>query len=225
MRLYEKHRPQTLDDVLGQPAIGPLKQFVAEPYPSIFLLEGPSGTGKTATAMILQQALAAQDFLGGSAYDVRGAKLTADVAALYFDRATTPFRFVVPAGKFHVLRIEELERLHPAVQNDLKESLEEAQRDRRVIIVATSNDSSRLETALRDRFQTYYFSAGPSFAQAVNDWLPSVWTEEIGPDVEMPYGYADFGWEGEQFSARRALDRLEKYIMLQRQRRSMEAVA
>jgi hypothetical protein len=38
----------------------------------------------------------------------------------------------------------------------------------------------------------------------------------IGPEVEMPYNFQQLGWEGDEFSARRALDRLEKYVMLER---------
>ncbi|MGA2069490.1 MAG: AAA family ATPase [Thermoguttaceae bacterium] len=222
-RLYERWRPKTLDAVIGQPVTRALAQFAVEPYPNIFILEGQSGTGKTATAMILANTLADTGWFGGSEYAEIGTRFDVETMRRYFDRATTPFRYCVSAGKFHILRIEELERLHPTVQNELKEALEDAQRRYRLIVIATSNDTSRLEQALRDRFKMFPFSCGPDFAEAVNDWLPAVWAAEVGSGVDLPYGYQSLGWEGEHFSARRALDGLEKYIALERTGKGMVA--
>jgi DNA polymerase III delta prime subunit len=210
MRWYEAHRPKSLADVLGQPAVRALEQFACEPFPNAIILEGDSGTGKTATAMLLADMLSQTDWFGASSYKVEGVK--ADALKKYFDKDETPFRFRVSDGKFHVLRIEELEYLHHDVQNVLKESIEEAQRRYRVIFIATSNDSSGLTKAMRHRFKPYYFSAGETFAAAINDWLPSVWEAEVGPGIEMPYGFDTFGWDGDAFSARLALDRLEAFI-------------
>lgn len=100
------------------------------------------------------------------------------------------------------------------MQYKLKEAIEEVQRRYRVVIIATSNDSSKLPKAIRDRFQTFYFSAGDAFADAVNDRLPAIWRAEV-VDMEMPYGWDTFGWDKEtgvlSFSARLAIDRLEQY--------------
>jgi replication-associated recombination protein RarA len=218
VRLYEKLRPNTLSDIVGQPDVtGPLSAFLLEPYPTIIALTGPTGCGKTATAMALSNALADQGWFGGSAYCETGAGFKTEVAEHYFG-SETPFRYKTGDNKFHVLRIEELERLPPNVQNDLKESLEWAQRTYRVIIIATSNDTSRLEKALLHRFQRYTFDAGPKFAKAFNEWIEMLWLIETG-DLDMPADHHLWGYELDriaagdgEFSARLALDRMERVL-------------
>ena len=83
----------------------------------------------------------------------------------------------------------------------------------RVIIIATSNDASRLEKALRHRFRTYCFGGGPPFASACYDRLPKIWGGEAG-DIPMPSDWQRWGWDGESFSMRLALDMLEEHLRL-----------
>jgi len=216
MRLYEKWRPRNLTDILGQPAVRSLEQFACEPYPSVLILEGDSGTGKTCAAMILADMLGDSGWFGSTIYKLNGADLNVETARRFFDpppSGDSPFRYQVAADKFHVLRIEELEWVSPQCQRYLKEAIEEAQRRWRVIVVATSNDASRLEKALRHRFKPYSFSAGPVFSDAINEWLPTVWVGEVGANVELPYCWETFGWEDDHFSARLALDRLEAHVL------------
>jgi DNA polymerase III gamma/tau subunit len=73
--LKETYRPKRLADIIGQPCIGPLKMFVAEPYPCCILLEGATGTGKIATAEVLADALGCvNDGLWDSVYPEPAAK-------------------------------------------------------------------------------------------------------------------------------------------------------
>ena len=74
MRLYERHRPATLADIIGQPHVtGPPGAYLCEPYPNIIMLEGPTGTRKTACAMALSSALADTGWFGGTGYAGTGA--------------------------------------------------------------------------------------------------------------------------------------------------------
>jgi replication-associated recombination protein RarA len=216
MRWYEKYRPSKMADILGQPVTRALETFAIEPYPSILILEGASGTGKTCAAMILADMLADKGWFGKSVHELNGAELDVDTARRYFDSNTSPFRFCVSNNKHHVLAIEELEWMSPQCQRYLKDTIEKAQRRWRVIVIATSNNSSKLEYALRSRFKSFCFSSGPTFADAINAWLPTVWELEMGPDVEMPYSWESFGWNGKEFSARQALDILETYALQNR---------
>ncbi len=51
MRLTEKYRPTTLDEVFGQPPVTLLKALVRDPYECCIMLDGPPGCGKTALAV------------------------------------------------------------------------------------------------------------------------------------------------------------------------------
>ena len=130
-----------------------------------------------------------------------GGEFNADSVKYWFG-PETPFRFVAPGRGYHVLIIEELEYMNPTVQVLVKDAFERKLGMRKAIVVATSNDSTRLVKAVRHRFQHFYFSAGQDFAVAVNDWLPTVWAAEVGPGIDLPHGWQKFGWDGEEFSAR-----------------------
>jgi replication-associated recombination protein RarA len=61
MSLYEKYRPSTLDDVVGQPeAVSMLKRVLrsAGKQPTVLLFAGCSGSGKTTLARIVAHVLA-----------------------------------------------------------------------------------------------------------------------------------------------------------------------
>ena len=217
-RLYEKLRPTTLADVIGQPQVtGPLSAFLLEPYPNIFLCSGPTGTGKTCVARILSAALTEPDGFGD--HVMNGAMLKTEAVEKFFVDER-PYRYRTLEGKFHVLRIEEFERMPPNVQNFLKEALEEAQRRYRLIVVATSNTTAAIkDKALLHRFQRYDFDAGPAFAAAFNEWLQLQWLSETG-DFPPPAGWQTWGIDFDrllasgdsEFSGRLALDKMEQAL-------------
>jgi replication-associated recombination protein RarA len=230
MRLADKYRPTRLSEILGQPCVRNLEAFVRTPYPTCILCEGPSGCGKTSAAEALGNELGCHDGLFPSVHVLEAANFDADSVRSYLtgpwgrDEKGTPFRFAVKP-KFHVLVLEELEYMNPTVQRLCKTAFERGPRQYRLIIVATSNDTSKLPAAVRDRFgnHAYYFSGGPTFATAINEWLPKVWAAEVGEGVDLPFGWRQFGWQNEEFSARRALDTLGKFVALEQQR--LEVVA
>jgi hypothetical protein len=171
-------------------------------------LVGPTGTGKTCCARVLSAALTEPDGFGD--YSMNGAMLKTENVEKFFvdDR---PYRYRTMAGKFHVLRIEEFERMPPNVQNFLKEALEDCQRRYRLIVVATSNSTAAIkDKALLHRFQQFTFTAGPEFAAAYRDWLGN---------RPMPEGWRTWGFDLDrlskdtEFSARLALDEMEKHLM------------
>ncbi len=69
MSLYQQVRPNTLDDVRGQPeAVTILRNaLAAKDRPHAYLMHGPSGCGKTTLARILARGLGCEVEAGGSA--------------------------------------------------------------------------------------------------------------------------------------------------------------
>ena len=78
----------------------------------------------------------------------------------------------------------------------------------------TSNNAMRLEKALRHRFKTYTFSAGVCFAEAACERMTWVWQQEAGGEVDLPHGWQKWGWDGDEFSMRKALDTMQDHLVL-----------
>ena len=119
----------------------------------------------------------------------------------------------------HVVIIEEFERCVSAdARSDLKSALdrdvdpEDGGLPARAIVIATSNDASRIEPALLERFNVVSYSSGPEFAAACQERLARIWEHEC-PDMDLPQGWLLWGWQGalERFSMRIALRRMDDY--------------
>jgi replication-associated recombination protein RarA len=209
MKLADKYRPKFLRELCGQPEVRKLQAFARNPYPCCWLLESAPGTGKTSAAYALAGDLGCVDDFSGL-HTVVAAEFGVDAAKEMFRRTLCQRPFEGRGWK--VLVIEELEFLSPACVNVLKVVLE-TQLPSKTVVVATSNDTSKLQAALRDRFTVLYFQSGPEFADASRDTLLEIWAEESG-DAPLPADWPAWGWYGDdQFSFRRALDEMQQALL------------
>ena len=235
MCIIDKYRPRRLDDIVGQQPARVLKRLAADPEPACVLLEGPPGTGKSATAQALAFELGCRPFpehAFSGLHEVEGAELTADYAREFFG-PSSPLRLCCnterPDGRgWHVVAIEELDWLSAQAQKGLKVKLDMASAASvfrwQVVIVATSNGAAKLSPALLERFRQsggiLSYSGGECFARDCCERLQEIWATEC-PDRPIPSGFEDWGWiDGEEFmgtttrtySMRAAMGRLKQAI-------------
>jgi replication-associated recombination protein RarA len=206
MKLSQKYQPVRLDEIVGQPGVvRRLKTLCIEPYPCCILLTGAGGVGKSATAQALIKDLKVNAW---SVMEYSGADLKIEDVNRLFGHT---FRLCPMMGSdWHVLLIEELEFVaSKQVNSALKNHLSEQNMPSRLIVVATSNDSSGLDRALLQRFDVFPFSSGPTFAESCQDRLRWIWELEAGADTPFPLGLESLGWENDRYSMRLALSALQ----------------
>lgn len=217
MKLSERYRPARLCQVAGQRAVRVLEGFLLEPYPACWLLDGAPGVGKTSTAFALANELGCEDEFSGREV-VIGSELSVDAARTLFQRTLrcTPLQPIkVPA--WHCLVIEELEYVSDQCCRFLKTALETGL-PARCVVVATSNNTAKLPQALRERFTLLSFGSGEAFANEAQDVVAAIWDAETRGEP-LPAGWQSWGWEGESYSMRAALDAVQQELLLKGARR------
>lgn len=215
MKLSDKHRPARLAEVCGQtPPIKFFAKLAADPYPCCVLLEGGPGVGKTSTAIAFANELGCEGPFSGlhiypcSEFDIQTCRMLFEG-----DANRSPLLRLRPLeGKgYHVLILEEFDWLHTQVQRYLKVALEHL--PPRVIVVATSNGAGGLNAALLQRFTLFAYNGGQSLQNACQDRLAAIWASETGQD-SMPPGWPSWGFTGDGWSFRRALDDMQRHLMM-----------
>lgn len=204
-KLTEKYRPKRLTDVVGQQPARMLQAFAEDPYASCWLLTGAPGTGKTTCALALAGELGCD--AGGDLDVICASELSVESVR----EILRTFSFRPMFGKWRVWVIEELETLHPQAQTLLKRGLEEL--PAWVVVVATSNDTSKLQAALLQRFSTLIFESRDRFAVPGNERLRQI-AAELGCD--LPQGWAHWGYDNRtegHFSLRVAIDKLQTHLL------------
>lgn len=205
MRLTEQHRPKTLSEIVGQPPARLLAAFAKEPYATCWLLTGSPGVGKTTAALALAHELGCDE--GGDLDVICASELSVDSVR----EMLRTFSYKPMFGQWRLWVIEELETLHPQAQTLLKRGLETL--PAHVVVVATSNDTTRLQPALVQRFCSLIFECRDTFAKAGNDRLAEIAAKHY-PGVALPRGHERWGYdhaEEGRYSLRVALDRLQQW--------------
>jgi DNA polymerase III gamma/tau subunit len=168
--LAEKYRPQTIADFVGlDKPKRILAKFAAQPYPSAWLFVGPSGVGKTSMA----QALCSQ--INGELTHIPSQKCTAQA----IEEACYHCHFVPLTGGFHVVLIDEADRMTPAAQLALLSKLDATAFPPNTVFVFTCNSTDGLEPRFLSRCRVIEFSSY-GMAGEIADYLQKVWHAEGG---------------------------------------------
>ena len=150
----EKHRPDTLDEVVGQDAIvDRLKAFVEEESVPHMLFAGPPGTGKTTSAISLAKDLYGdewkQNFMETNASDERGIDVVREKIKDF--ARTKPIN-----AEYKIIFLDEADSLTSDAQQALRRTMEQFSSNCRFIM--SCNYSSKIIDPIQSRCAVFRFN-------------------------------------------------------------------
>ena len=176
--LAEKYRPRTIAEFVGlEKPKKILAKFASKPYPSAWLFVGPPGVGKTSMAL----ALAGQ--IGAELHHIPSQKCT---AAAIDDTVRQCWYAPMTPGGFHIVLVDEADRMTPAAQLALLSKLDATAFPPNTIFIFTCNETGSLEPRFLSRCRVIEFSSY-GMASQIAGYLDTVWHSEggngNGPDL------------------------------------------
>jgi len=150
----EKHRPDTLDEIVGQEKIvGRLKAFVEEGTIPHLMFGGPAGTGKTTSAISLAKDLYGdewkQNFMETNASDERGIDVVRDRIKDF--ARTKPVN-----AEYKIIFLDEADALTSDAQQALRRTMEQFSDNCRFIL--SCNYSSKIIDPIQSRCAVFRFN-------------------------------------------------------------------
>lgn len=149
MRLFEKHRPTSFDEVMNQKEIvQPIKNMLTRPddFPHLMFV-GPSGTGKTTLAMCIARKLLGDDwrvnFIELNASDERGIETVRGKVKEYSSLM----------GR-RILYLGESDNMTKDAQQALRRTME---RTKSTVFILSGNFEHKFITAIRSRCSVFHF--------------------------------------------------------------------
>lgn len=183
--LTEAYRPKVREDLVGNKTqIDQIFNMVNSGKLTHLIFEGPAGTGKTSTALVIGHQLFKefyhQNFLELNASDSRRID---DVRGTIKTFAKT-----IPMGdnKFKIVLLDEGDEMTPEAQNALRRTMEKFSEI--CIFIFAVNNFERLIEPIRSRCQVFHF--GPISQLEISARLAGIYKKEMSygafPDTEVP---------------------------------------
>jgi replication-associated recombination protein RarA len=214
--LTEKYRPRTLDGLWGQvEVVRALRAFLAERFPTAFVFEGETGTGKTSAAIALAAELGCDiaqkppEF--GGLHVIASGEQTADTIR---DIHNQMWRCPFSGSGWKVLIVNEADRMSTAAETIWLDRLEAL--PPKTVIVFTTNFPEKLSQRFRDRCTRLAFeSDAGKLADAARCLVQAIWRRETGkaPAPKAVAGIVERATEDGKISLRRVVQVLAPMVL------------
>jgi hypothetical protein len=204
--LTEKHRPKDLASVVGQGAIVfQLAEFADAPHSAVFLFEGPTGVGKTTTALALAAELGAVEY--GGLHQIKSGTQDAEAVEQILDS----LRFTPMLGSgWKVVIVDEADYMSPKASQLWLSALEDL--PPYSVVIFTTNHPEKFTPRFLDRCERFKFQSDPGLlrqdAQALAN---AIWADETGRSDAPNVAGLDIV-AGDAISFRRVVRALEPLI-------------
>ena len=180
--LADKYRPERIADFCGlEKPKKIMNRFIANPYASEWLFEGPSGTGKTSMGLAIAKAV------DGELHHIPSQACTAAyVNETCFKCYSVPI-LLDPwrAGKFHVVLVDEADQMTEGAQLAFLSKLDATAKPPQTIFIFTCNAVDRLQDRFLSRCRRVQFSSY-GMASGISELLQRVWFGEGQNTTNMP---------------------------------------
>lgn len=208
-----KHRPETLDNVVGQPT-DEIETLLNGRWTPNFLFYGPPATGKTTTARAIAREMygSLESFYEINASDERGVDTIRDRIGKWARQdvgTQATLEMQIP-----IILLDEMDGLTVEAQQALRSPME----DSKALFILTANAPDNIHAAIKSRCETYEF--GPVPAKAIQTRLEEVARIE-GIDMD-PQNIQDIAVESNG-DMRTALRRLERDYKMAEKRQAKQA--
>lgn len=181
LALSERHRPATLDAILGQSfAVMSLTDFADFPFPQAFLFSGASGVGKTTAGLALANALGVnRDW---NLILIRSGEMDAEAV----EKALSTVRAIGIKNGWKLILCDEADKMSAKSSSLWLSALEDVQAYEygKTVIVFTTNKLSKFETRFRDRCELIEFESDPkTLYNDAESLLADIWWQEGLPGI------------------------------------------
>jgi len=176
--LAEKYRPGKVNEFIGLDKVRKvLSAFLARPFPSSWLFVGPPGVGKSSMALALR------DELGAEFHHIPSQKCTVDqIDSVIRLCWYLPHR----AGGFHLVLVDEADRMSPAAQLALLSKLDSTDPPPNTIFIFTCNSTDGLEKRFLSRCRVLEFSSYGMRDELAN-FLQVIYVSETGKQAAIDF--------------------------------------